>query len=164
MKLKGKKKLVAQMDKFLRPFGVKSCLGVDFCYYYAEELVQFTVVMTEHADHVFYKFISEEFNYYPFDMFLFSLLHEIGHHNTLDYFDAEEITQSDAVKRDIEATINDDNFDEKCMEYFYCPIEYIATEWAVNYMRRHEKELRKEWKKMLKHFRHFYKVNGVVAD
>ena len=142
MKLKGTKKLTAQMDSFLRPFGVKSLLGKDFAYYPVTEQVQFTIVMEERADRVFAQFIAETFQYKVKDMFLFSLLHEVGHHLTLEDFEDDEIEKEWKHKSKIEWEIDDTNYDEKLMEYFNLPSEYAATAWAVSYMRDHEKSFK----------------------
>lgn len=161
MKLKGTKKLTAQMDSFLRPFGVKSLLGKDFAYYPVTEQVQFTIAMEERADRVFAQFIAKTFQYKVKDMFLLSLLHEVGHHLTLEDFEDDELDREWKHKSKIEWEIDDTNYDEKLMEYFNLPSEYAATAWAVSYMRDHEKELFRRWHVMLEHFRHFYNVNAV---
>lgn len=161
MKLKGVTKLTAQMNQFLRPFGVTSVLGPDFCYDPNSEKVQFTITMEEEADKMFFYFISETFNYKVKDLFLLSLLHEVGHHVTLDDFEDEEISADRKIKNRIAFEIDNDNYESKLLEYFNLPTEYAATAWAVSYMRAHEKEICKHWRVMLEHFRHFYKVNGV---
>lgn len=161
MKLKGTTKLVAQMNSFLRPFNVKSLLGEDFAYYPTTEEIQFTIAMNERSDKVFTKFVMETFHYQIKDIFLLSLLHEVGHHLTLEDFEDYELCEEWANKIMIELEINDTNYDEKQIEYFNLPSEYAATAWAVSYLREHEKEVYRRWRVMLEHFRHFYKVNAV---
>ena len=161
MKLKGTRKLTSHMNKFLRPFGVTTLLGKDFAYYPVTEEVQFTIVMEERADKVLKKFVADNFQYNVKDMFLFSLLHEVGHHLTLDDFEDEELTKEWKHKSVIEWELDDSNYNEKMVEYFALPSEYAATAWAVSYMRDHEKELLRRWKVMIQHFRHFYKKNAV---
>lgn len=161
MKLKGTMKLANHMDKFLRPFGVTSFLGKEFAYHPVTEEVQFTVFMTERIDRLFAKFISDTFNYKVTDMFLISILHEVGHHVTLDDFEDEELNDEWKRKSRIEWELDDSNYDEKMMEYFNLPSERAATAWAVSYMRAHEEEINRRWRVMLQHFRHFYKRNFV---
>lgn len=164
MKLRGTTKLKAHMTNFLRPFGLKAILGKDFAYYPVTEQVQFTLVMEDRADKIFRKFIADTFNYEIKDMFLFSLLHEVGHHFTIDDFEYEELDKEWKHKSRIEWEIDEDNYNEKSIEYFSLPSEYAATAWAVSYMRDHEEELFSRWRIMLEHFRHFYKINSVSCS
>lgn len=164
MKVKGIKKLTSHMDKFLKPFGLKSCLGADFSYHTITETIQFCLAIDENQNDFFVEFIEKNFDYKVRDIFLVSLLHEVGHHFTLEDFDDEEWNDDHLKKVFIEATITEENYKEKSFQYFSLPIEFAATAWAIDYLKSHEKEVNRKWKEMLQHFNHFYKVNGATEE
>ena len=162
-KMKGVRKLEKKVNKFLAPFGVKSVLGDEFAYYCVSELVQFSIEQVEKNDAEYIKFIKNEFNYDVPSMFLFSFLHEVGHHMTMDDFEEEELENDEMQKFEISEHINEENYSEYSLKYFHCPTEIVANEWAVEYFKNHEAEIMRKGKEMLKAFQHFYKVNGVTA-
>lgn len=163
MKLKGVRKLESKVNKFLAPFNLKSKLGEDFAYFFDSELVQFSVELVNEIDEEYIDFIKNEFDYNVPNMFLFSFLHEVGHHMTADELEEKDFEEDDALKFEISENINTDNFHEYALKYFHCPTEYLANKWAIDYYRKHEKEVNRKGKEMLLAFRHFYKINRVVA-
>lgn len=164
MKLKGIKKLNSHMNKVLKPFGLKSEFGKEFSYNVITELVQYAIFVDEDQNNFFSEFIEKNFNYKVTNIFLVSLLHEVGHHFTLDDFDDAEWGFDHTQKLFIENTINEKNYKEKSFEYFALPTEYAATAWGIEYLRTHEKEMNKRWNEMVEHIQHFYKRNGVTND
>ena len=60
-----------------------------------------------------------------------SFLHELGHHNTLDFLDADEITESEFIKENL--YMQNEETEEAFMQYFTCPEETEATADAVEF-------------------------------
>lgn len=60
-----------------------------------------------------------------------AFLHELGHHNTLDFIDDIDIIASDIIKEML--YMQDEETEEAFMKYFTCPIEQEATVDAVNF-------------------------------
>ena len=60
-----------------------------------------------------------------------SFLHELGHHNTLDFLDPDEIAASELLKENL--YMQDEETEETFMQYFTCPEEMEATADAVDF-------------------------------
>ena len=60
-----------------------------------------------------------------------SFLHELGHHNTLDFLDPDEIAASELLKENL--YMQDEETEEAFMQYFTCPEEMEATADAVDF-------------------------------
>ena len=60
-----------------------------------------------------------------------SFLHELGHHNTLDFLDGSEITESELIKEEL--YMQNEETEEAFMQYFTCPEEMEATVDAVEF-------------------------------
>ena len=60
-----------------------------------------------------------------------SFLHELGHHNTLDFLDPDEIAESEFIKENL--YMQDEETEEAFMQYFTCPEEMEATADAVEF-------------------------------
>lgn len=60
-----------------------------------------------------------------------SFLHELGHHNTLDFLDPDEIVESEFIKENL--YVQNEQTEEAFMQYFTCPEEMEATADAVEF-------------------------------
>lgn len=60
-----------------------------------------------------------------------AFLHELGHHNTLDFIDDIDIITSNIIKEML--YMQDEETEEAFMKYFTCPVEQEATADAVNF-------------------------------
>lgn len=158
MRIKGIRKLESKVNKFLAPFGLKSVFGLDFAYLTENEVVQFPVFMTERVDNIFAEWLKDTFNFDVPNMFIFSLLHEVGHHYTIDDFDDKDFEKDEKRKAKISENLEKD-YKKYSRKYFALPIEYSANEWAVNYFIENEAEVLKKGKELQKAFYHFYKRN-----
>lgn len=162
MRIKGIKKLNAHMNKFLSPFGLKCTFGSDFAYWTESELIQYTIFLHQDSDVYFSDFIKKEFDFSVTDIFLVSLLHEVGHYYTIDDFEEDELLEDEYAKagltRNPLITEKERNF-----RYFNLPVEYAATEWAIDFLRDNP-SIYHQWGIMLEHFRHFYKKNNISLD
>ena len=81
-------------------------------------------------------YIKEEFDYDITieEMDIFSMLHEIGHAETLYTFTPEQVTQ---YVKDVDAIDTDDFY-----SYRQLDVEYTADKWAIDYMRLHGEDLK----------------------
>ena len=87
------------------------------------------------------------------DEFLWGLLHEIGHIETIDDFDDDEIAEFHLIK-DV-PNISDE-------EYYEVPDEFEATDWAANFMRENEALVDSFWAKVQPEIQRFYEVNNII--
>ena len=106
------------------------------------------------------KDVEDEFNDVHADIFLWSLLHEVGHHETWDDLTNEEMSLSQEMKYAISECENLRPNDRDKI-YFYIPDEYLATEWAAQYMRDNVQEVTKFWNTLQPLILNFYKKHGI---
>jgi hypothetical protein len=64
------------------------------------------------------------------------LLHEVGHHFTLDDLEEDEEEYCMKTKKKLHGESVEDNF-----IYFDLPDEKLATEWAINYINKNKAKL-----------------------
>ena len=83
------------------------------------------------ADKVFMNYCKELGLNIDISIETISFLHELGHHNTMDFLDDEELEESELVKMML--YLNAEESDESYMKYFTCPIEQAATIDAVDF-------------------------------
>lgn len=150
-KIKGLKKLNQAVSAQLKPFGIASAFCRQmYAYHYTTEQVEFTLQVTI-ADEWFNEFIKERFNYdvkYPF---IIALLHEVGHHKANDEIDGAIADFCELEKKRITRAmqqVEDDEEKQKFFEwqYFNLPDEIMATQWAINYAKKHPKKIVRMWK------------------
>ena len=164
-KLKGLKKLNKKVSAQLAPFGISSAQASnEYAYYFTDESITFSLVEGSLGDVCFNEFIKERFNYEcPFPFVLY-LLHEVGHHKANDNIDGDIYEFCMAEKDRIETTMglveeNEAAARKLHFEYFNLPDEIMATQWAVNYAKKHPKKIKKMAKKCHKALMKFYRLN-----
>lgn len=169
-KVKGVKKLNKVVSAQLKPFGIsKAKLGAEYSYTFADKSVRFTIAEGV-EDELFKEFVLERFNYHISSDFIFSLLHEVGHHKT-DKIISDDIfaicarEKVDIDKR-LQATEDDNEAEIRKInyQYFNLPDEFLATAWAVNYAKKHPKKCAKMWRKCEKALHKFYAKNLTEVD
>lgn len=166
-KVKGIKKLNKAVSATLAPFGIsKATCGNEYLYQFTDESVGFKITENTLEDRWFIEFVKERFSYNVRYPFIFSLLHEVGHHKANDEIEGAIYDFCTAEKERIEAALAKDNISEKKAkkiewQYFSLPDEIMATQWAVNYCKTHRKEVKKMWEQCQKAFYKFYKTNGI---
>ncbi len=165
MKLKGIPKLDKMLTEFLEKFGCTAEMGKEFCYWHDDELINYTLVVSTFSDKIWKEYVYKTFNYKIENIFIFSLLHEVGHHFTMDNFPEFCKNKEEKMVEKIEKALSESNseiLDKKLnLEYFNLPMERTATKWAVRYAKKHKFELRRFWKKFRKELHKFYKINNV---
>jgi len=165
-KLKGYKKLNKRITKILEPFKIKkaTCTN-EYSYNFEKEEVTFKVIEGSVEDLWFIEFIKERFNYdvkYPF---IISLLHEVGHKNTFDELGeiAYDFCLNEKKRISEEMLTADYNQSKKLeWEYFSLPDEILATNWAIEYAKTHEKEIQIMWLESLQALEKFFQKNGLL--
>jgi hypothetical protein len=126
-------------------------LGIDFEYSFEKERVQFPLDVDDIHDIYFVDFINKVFGYKVKNVYMMSLLHELGHHFTgFDFDDEEEEHYLKRIKKISKQLSKNPEDRMSYFEYYSLPQEIAATAWAVNYYRNNEKEIRREWKKIKK--------------
>lgn len=161
-KLKGCKKLNKAITAQFKPFGITKVIGADdYAYYFDDAIVTFRLNITD-SDEAFSKFVKERFNFEDDNIFMLSLLHEVGHHVTDDDINENIYNFCKQEKDRIESEIynvDEDRWLELQYQYFNLPDEIMATQWAVDYIKKHPKKVRKMWKKCEKALHKFYAKN-----
>ena len=132
--------ITAILNEYLEKFDLTATLDTDFGYYRYDDLITYTVVVTERFDRLFQNFVETNFPLVNAPIFLWSLFHEIGHAETDDDLDDDLYDFCENAK----IGINPDN-DEEVMAYFSLPDEYTATEWAYYYFLNHKEEVSELW-------------------
>lgn len=167
-KVKGKKKLNKAVSATLKPFGIrKAKVHKEYAYFLNNSLVTFKITEGSLEDDWFIEFVKERFDYDVKLPFIFSILHEVGHHKTLEDVYANDdlynfcISEKKRIDKEMK-TLEDETLARKLeFEYFNLPDEIIATAWAVSYMKNHPKKVKKMWEKCQKALMEFYKTNKI---
>ena len=160
-KVKGTKKLCKAVSAQLKPFGItKARLSTEYSYVFADGSVTFKITEGAIEDIWFNEFIEERFGYHVENTFIMSLLHEIGHAKANWEIEGAIqdfcLAEKERIAENMAESYNDFET-QKILEwqYFNLPDEIMATQWAINYAKKHPKKIRKMWHKILK----FYEKN-----
>ena len=165
-RVRGEKKLNKAVSLQLKPFGIsKAECSNEYAYYRNSERITFKLTEDTLEDRWFMEFVKERFNFdvkYPF---IFSLLHEVGHHMTDD--DLDDITyhfcESEKMFIDEEMQTADMRKSKDLeWKYFGLPDEILATTWAVDYMKSHPRKVERMWNEILVALKKFYRKNGLI--
>ena len=130
-------KINTVLNSFLTKQGfsdeLKACYVADkdSYYHYGKNLVVLGGLTNKKADEIFMDYCKELGLEVDVHIETLSFLHEVGHHNTIDFLDSEEIFESEMVKLFL-ASKNEET-EEYFMRYFVCPEEYEATWDAVSF-------------------------------
>ena len=154
--------LEKRVNKFVKPFGVRRAFAVKECngdcYYPNVKVISFSIFddgsSREFADAVNRKYgvdIS------PF-IFVFSLLHEVGHHFTLPQMTAEDWEEDYELRNGLIPILADE---DKSM---YCDLkaEDLASRWALNYIETHTQKCWDFQRKCMAILEHYYKKKGTI--
>ena len=164
-KVKGIEKLTEILQKFVKKFGCDIEVGEEFSYYYDDALINYSLIIPVFSDKVWKEYVLKTFNYKIKNIFMFSLLHEIGHHMTYDLYTEKDCKKEDETIKKIEKALacstsyaTDKNLN---LAYFNLPMEKTATKWAVRYYKTHSLEMELLWRKFKRELKKFYKINGL---
>ena len=100
-----------------------------FCVDIEEEIIYIPNNLNIKEDKIWSAFLMQEFNI-CFNPYVMSILHEIGHIMT---YTEDLNTEREIIYFLLQMKYEEDNFEDFNNEYFKIPMEYSATEWAVNF-------------------------------
>ena len=109
-----------------------------FSYEPVDEIITFTFGEDEFSNREWKKFLAEKYNFTltKENIFAMSILHELGHHYTVDLF-SDEQWEEEATESSLLGLTGA----ERHQAYFNLPIERAATEWAVMVYRENSKAM-----------------------
>lgn len=163
VKLKGVKSLEKTVNEFTKKeFGVTASMGVEFLSYPSNKIIQFSVVVDEDMQEACINDMESRFPNVHAPMFLWLLMHEIGHCMTDSIWDGDDEIYFAHMRDRL-----DDYFDGDVLAknewYHVIGDEYFATKWAGMYMMAHPKKMKKFCKKMNKAMEKFCIKNAITS-
>jgi len=169
MELKGIKALNKTVSAQLKPFGIsKAELSDEYAYYYDNEKVTYKITENTLEDRFFIDFVKDRFGYNVRYPFIFSLLHEVGHHKTGD--DVEGLVydfcqkEKARINKAMAKTKTEKQAKKLEYQYFNLPDEILATAWAVKWSRRNPQKIEKMWEEIKNSLLTFYNINDIIDD
>lgn len=163
-KIKGLNKIDRIINEFTLQFDIKADLDTEFQAFCDTMTIGYALFFNE-EDRMY--FINDAEKRYPeikADIFLWALMHEIGHCMTDDMWTEEEKAYFEEQKETIAWMPADTEEDEQLRNDFYhnVPDEFFATKWAGDYMREHPKKIAKFWNELQAAIMRMYRKNGVI--
>lgn len=152
------------LNGFLDEFDAYAEMGHEFAYVYAKSKIEYTCFLDDNSETYFIKNFHKMAPDIECDPFLVSILHELGHHETLDDIDMFEEIYCLAEKDAISERYANKNFNteqELYDAYFNLADEYEATTWAINYIRENAVKVKELWSKLKPALENFYKLNAM---
>ena len=148
---------------------IKKFIGYDcevvmadyFFYNPTDEVIAITLFEDNTANTEWKKYLKETFNFNLTreNLFAMSILHELGHHYTVDLFDDDEWTEQAT-----EVRLNGLTGSERYQAYYNQPIEKVATAWAVEIYNNNEKIMRAWSHRLNCALRHYEKKKHVKSS
>lgn len=166
-KLKGVKRLNSVIEQFFVELGypeIECDLGFDFAYYYGCDEIDYTIFSMSEADEGFRRYLKTTYPKMPkCSLFVFSLLHELGHHLTMPSFSDEDFKNYKIKKDAIENEIANTPKEKIARQIKYCslPDEAIATQKAVEILLENYNYITDFEKTCFKEIKRFYLVNNI---
>lgn len=161
MELKGVEKVNNVINEFVRQFYLESEMGEDFSYYYPINKITWSFLMTEDSNRAYKTFLNKHFPDIDCNIFVWSILHEVGHHETIDEWDGDDQYEFDIKKENLEQRLVEEDEFKVCSEYYEIPDEMKATTWAAEYIREHKEEIDAFYEKFKKVVYEFVELNDV---
>ena len=96
--MKGLNKITEKINEFLKPFDCECKPCTDFAYYYAHSLITYSFIVPTRDKLEFLDSVNILNPKVETDMFLWSLLHEFGHHETMDFLEDDEAEECAHIK------------------------------------------------------------------
>lgn len=152
-----------KLTKYCKKFDVaKVICGDEFSYFPTNEIISYTVY-DFNTDELFIELVNEKYlvDIKPF-YFIFSLLHEIGHHMTMDDLTQEDFDNDMFCRQVIIPQIKNER---ECLKaYINLTAEDLATTWAIDYIDTHIKECIEMQNKIYKLINHIYKKKSFQKE
>ena len=170
-KLKGLTKLNKAVSAELAPFGIsKAKLSDEYSYVYADDSVTYKVIADDIIDKMFNDFVEERFGIDTtfYGSFVISLLHEVGHYKANDEIEGAIYDFCVNEKKRIHEELMEVDAEEQIRaleyQYFNLPDEIMATQWAVNWIKKHPKKMKMMNENMRKAVLEFAEKNGFFDE
>ena len=167
MKLNGLAKLNRELSKIVKPFDIKGMVnGEDFSWIRDLNVITYTLKTGTFHDEWFVEYIKDRFDYDVENVFIITILHEIGHYKTDEeigdalgaYCDQDKERISDIISN---TDVTEEEEKRLNWQYFNLPDEFAATAWAVEENPEYIKEM---WDKIEKVLHEFYEKNHLVGE
>ena len=144
------------ITKYCKKFGIKKVISSDeFAYTPNNEVITYTMYIYD-TDIQFVELVNEK---YSVDIrpwyFIFCLLHEIGHHITLENLTQEDLLTDQILRQVVIPNIEDEK--RQGQAYVNLVAEDLATSWAIEYIDSHLKECFEIQDRFLKIIKHYMK-------
>ena len=168
--LKGEEKLNKIFNQFFVELGypeIETELTNEFCYYYGQDKITYTLLEMPLSDIGFKNYLKKTYPTMPeCSMFIFSLLHELGHHVTMPLFFGSKKWRVCKKRKSIVERMKDTTEEQEIKKQEkYCALydEAIATKEAVKILIENYDYIVKFEKVWYNAVIDFYKENGVTA-
>ena len=148
MELKGLDRLERVVNEYLDLFDCQGRMELDFAYYYESETVAWSIFMADTSDRCFNRFVNERYPHIEADIFLWSLLHEVGHHCTHHLISNRDYEISEVLKEVAEERLASGEIDE-------------YQSWAADYMLHNAEEVAAFWQRFCEAYDNFLRENNV---
>lgn len=162
MKVKGMKKFEKIINEFTQTFGVTAYWNPAFEALPAQKIIGFTVVVDGDMNECFLNDAEVRFPEVHASLFLWLLMHEIGHCMTDHLWTPDDETYFKKAKKHLDKAFGEDVI-RKNNWYHKIGDEYMATKWAGEYMIAHPKKMAKFNKKLNEAMKVFCKKNGITS-
>lgn len=158
--MKGKRKFRNVIAKILEDFNVRVTLG-DCFFYDPDTCTVYFTPFSSSSDEFHRHWILQNFNYTikEREYFLFSLLHEVGHHYTFSDLTDEDLQYEIFCRKILENFDKYRTADEINEAYFNLPAEKLATQWAIDFMSEYPHWCRKMNRKIYQAFNKLENIN-----
>lgn len=171
MIMKGEERINNILNDFFKEFDCEVCLDTDFAYYSHKNLITYTFICGNTFDVLFNNVINLLCPYIKCDLFLWSLFHELGHHETIDNISDEDYAYCQDEKERIAQALsgltreeNEKKYDNIANSYFFLPDEIAATAWAIDFVTKNTYKVKKLWNKLQPAIMDFYQENEVEME
>jgi hypothetical protein len=171
MRNKGVRKLNNAVSAILAPFGISKARYDDengYTYYPTNHKVTFKILEENIGDELFIDFIKDTFDFTVPNSFIISLLHEVGHHYTLDLIDDETYNycydEKQRISEELSKAETYEDIKALFYQYFMLPDELEATTWAVDYAESHPRKIKIMWNKVRETIYEFCENNDIFSE
>ena len=161
IELKGIDRLNKVVNDFTAQFGVTAELGPEFQAFCDNNHINFAINYDEEDGQYFLADVEKRYPEIEADIFIWCLLHEIGHCRTEHLWSAEEAEYFEYQKEQLACNIEDDQLRNDW--YHAVPDEFFATKWAGDYMMEHIEEVAKFYYDFEEALNMFYAENCVIG-
>lgn len=135
-----------------------------FCYQPEDKVIGISLTEDNSSNGEWAKYLKATFDFTltKENLFAMSILHELGHHYTVDYFEDDEW-----IEQATEEALGDLTGSERQQAYFNLPIEKVATEFAVKVYNANKRDMRKWCHRLncaVKHYENLHHVKTSLTS